>query len=216
MESLKSMLEDLRERKFAFFAIIAIVVIVAISVLSNIADSQRQFLAKGPGGNALNTDSNSSYVQSASTGNSTQTDDSASSTSSVPQTPSVPFSIKTVTLEGTSWKCDSGKVTLLVTSARVDAASSVGGTFKWQLEVTGSSIPTSPMSSSVAMSRNQISFKLSGGDSGYLYSSADARDGQSVRVHVTSPNDISSTLFTVPAGTVAACAQQQPQPTSQP
>lgn len=207
MDSLKSILEDLRERKGAFFVLIAVVAIVAISIIGSISNSQREFLAKGPGGTTLpSADNNASYVQSASTTDSTGS--SSQSNSSTPQTPVTPFRISAVTLEGTSWKCDSGKVTLLVTSARVDAPSLAGGTFKWQLEVTGGSIPYSPLNSSVAITKGQTSFKLIGGNPGYLYSSADARDGQSVSVHVTAPNDISSMLFTVPAGTEAACAKQ--------
>lgn len=200
------MLEDLRYRKFSFFALVAIVISVALFVIGSISGAQRDFLSKGPGGTELPTAENAAYVQSASTtgDSSGQTNSSTSTTS---RTPLAPFRISAVTLQGTSWKCGSGKVTLLITSARVDAASTAGGTFKWQLEVTGSSIPYSPLNSSVSMTKGQNSFNLIGGNPGYLYSSADARDGQSVRVHITAPNDISSTLFTVPAGTEAACAK---------
>lgn len=205
MESFKSMLEDLRERRGAFFALIAVVVIVAIYVIGSISSAQHDFLSKSPNGVSSDSSTVSSYVAGASTtGNNSS--DQTSDSNSASQTPAVPLKIAAVTLDGTSWKCESGKVKLVVTSARVDASSSSGGIFKWQLEVAGGSIPYSPLNSSVSITRGQTSYKLIGGDPGYLYSSADAHDGQSVRVHVTSPNDISSIWFAVPAGTEASCA----------
>lgn len=209
MDSLKSILEDLRERKGAFFVLVAVVVIVAISIIASIGNAQHEFLAKSPTGMLSGSDTVSSYVQGASSTSTSGSDQTSGSQSTASQTPTVPFKVSSVALESAKWSCQDGKVLMTITSARV-AANSSGGTFAWQLEITGSEVPYSPLKSYVSISKNQTSYQLIGGNPGYLYSSTDARDGQSVRVHITSPNDVVSAPFAVPANAQESCAPTQP------
>lgn len=117
-----------------------------------------------------------------------------------------PFAISSVSLQGASWSCSGGVVVVYAWSAQVYASSIVGGTFAWQLEITGAYDPYAPYSANATIPKNQVSYQLNGFvQPGPLYSGTSARDGQSVRVHITSPNDVASAWFTVPAGAQDSC-----------
>lgn len=215
MYSLKSII---LEHKTSFLATLGVFIVVAIIGLSVSTYSQDEFLAKHPvsatSGQVAASQTTSAAKPStadSSTNTQTPTPRTASPTTAQSPTPnpqpvSAPFTISSVALSGVSWMCSGGGVVMYVSSAQVIAMSSVGGTFTWQIEVTGNPSVPGPTPSSVTIPKSQGSYRITYGNPGYIYTAVNARDGQSVRVHVTSPNDVASPWFTVPAGSEASCA----------
>lgn len=125
---------------------------------------------------------------------------------SQPAPSSTPLTISRVTLNGAQYLCSGGGVVVQISSATVQAAYSDGGPFTWQTEVVGAMEPRTPYATTQTIAPHQTYLTLGSATSpGFFYSSTYARDGESVRVHVTAPNDIASPWFTVPQGTMDSC-----------
>ncbi len=116
------------------------------------------------------------------------------------------FSIKNVTLQGTSWSCISGKMVMHIETATVNAASKLGGTYTWRIEKQNAQESYTSSERTVTMRTNETSSVLGADEeSGYFYSALDAKPGEIVRVHVTSPNSTYSAAFGIPDS--ATCPQ---------
>ncbi len=125
-----------------------------------------------------------------------------------PPASDMPFAVSGVTLNGAQYFCSGGGVVTQISTVTIQASNPKGGSFTWQIEVMGNwEDRGAPYPTTQAFSPNQIYVTLgSWMNPGVFYSSTHVRDGESVRVHVTAPNDIASAWFTVPAGTMQSCA----------
>jgi|GEM_PF-3995154 len=121
-----------------------------------------------------------------------------------------PFSIATVNMSA-SYSCFQKGVVLTLSSASVTAGSPIGGNFSWQIEVSGAANPYSPdpTTNTIPVHDEGTYYLQNPSQPGSsLFYDYQAKDGESVRVHVTSPNSIASNWYTVPTGSADQCASQ--------
>lgn len=132
----------------------------------------------------------------------------ATPTPYIPPAPSSqPFSVVSASLGGAQYYCGSGTVIMQIANIYVSSgASTAGGSFTWQLETSGNpSAPAAYASTATIPAGRSITTVSAPFGPGFIYSDPYARDGQSVRVHITSPTNVYSAPFTIPAGTQASC-----------
>lgn len=121
-----------------------------------------------------------------------------------------PFAISVINLYIPAWQCQAdGSVLLYMSGAIVVANSPIGGSFTWQFDFAGPKTLSTPPPQAVTMSQWKVQTMLTGkgpdAPPGDLFYDGDAVDGEAVRVHVTSPNDIVSDWLSVPVGTEQSC-----------
>lgn len=206
------------KRRQAFIAGLVFIGITLVCVIGY-TTGQAQFLSHYPAPSTSTENTNTS-TSSRSTGKSQLDQDqeelaernrqaqqqSSSSSSSSVQSQRSEFTISRVKLLGTEHTCSASGVAMYVSSAQVTAKSDSGGSFIWQLEVNNAYDPPVPTPKSATIAQGQITYQLSSSVSpGYLYSTTNARDGQSVRIHITAPNDVVSPWFKIPTGTESSC-----------
>lgn len=113
--------------------------------------------------------------------------------------PSAPFTISSVTLVDTRIYCTDNRVVAQISSAHVSTPAIAGGTFTWRMEFESDHTIREGLTRTAIFFPNQILYVIVNPDfPGHLYESPSATPGESVRIHVLTPNDISTPWFTVP------------------
>ncbi len=113
-----------------------------------------------------------------------------------------PFAITYVRVDGATWYC-AGKQLYLTANGITNASNSSGGSFAWMVESSTSAPLSTPVPSAFPAGRQ---FLVSSNiDRNGPWFSGNVTAGQSIRYRVTSPNNIASAWYTVPAS--ATCPQ---------
>jgi cytoskeletal protein RodZ len=116
------------------------------------------------------------------------------------------FSISSVSIEGGSWTCLNGKIVIQIKTAVVKTANQQGGSVDWRIETQSPLESFTSRINTDTLLNSEKTKELSANPSAeYIYETLNAKPGQSVRVHVTSPNSIYSEPFAIPDD--ASCKQ---------